>query len=221
MGHASHIQNKNKWDLEETIRQTEQKFTTDLEIIATETTNDKNLLRTLVCLERRTLEQIPDEYKPYQKQLSTIFGVVFYDNRIIIPKALRTTIILLIHKGHAVINKMTAAAKPFWWPRITRDILQKCDECIPCEMACKNFKRQLPIAETNYSPTVEKINQEIQLDFIGPISFRHRRFYLLLSIDRYSRWPTACICEAATGRTAKFFGTICYNKWPTINHYNG
>ena len=205
MGQASHIQNENKWDLEETIRQAEQKFTTDLKTIATETTNDEKLLKTLVCLERRTLEQIPDEYKTYYKQLSTRFGVVFYDDRIIIPKSLRTTIIMLLHKGHAAINKMTTAAKPFWWPRMTRDIQQKCDVCFPCKMAGKNIKPQIPMTEINYLPPVEKTNQEIQLDFIGPKRSKHRRFYILLSIDRYSRWPAACICESPTGKTAKNF----------------
>ena len=122
--------------MEETIRQAEQKFTTDLKTIATEATNDETILKTLVCLERRTSEQVPDEYKPYQKQLSTRFVVVFYEDP---PK---TTIIMLLHKGHAAINKMTAAAKPFWWPRITRDIQQKCDECIPCKMAGKNIRPQ-------------------------------------------------------------------------------
>ena len=53
---VSHIQIENKWDLEETIRQAEQKFTTDLKTIATETTDDKKLLKTLICLERRTLD---------------------------------------------------------------------------------------------------------------------------------------------------------------------
>ena len=205
MGQASHIQEENKWDLEETIRQAEQKFATDLRTIAKETTDDEKLLKTLVCLERRTLEQIPREYKAYQRQLSTRFGVVFYDDRIIIPKSLRTTIIMLLHKGHAAINKMTAAAKPFWWPRLIRDIQQKCDECIPCKMAGKNIKPQLPMTEINYLPPAEKANQEIQLDFIGPIRFKHRRFYILLSIDRYSRWPAACICETPTGKTAKNF----------------
>ena len=123
MGQASHIQEENKWYLEETIRQAEQKFATDLRTIAIakETTDDEKLLKTLVCLERSTLEQIPEEYKTYQRHLSTRFGVVFYDDRIIIPKSLRTTIIMLLHKGHAAINKMTAAAKPFWWPRMVRD----------------------------------------------------------------------------------------------------
>ena len=137
------------------------------------------------------------------------FGVVSYEDTIIIPKALRTTIIMLLHKGHSAINKMTAAAKPFWWPRITREIQQKCDECIPCKMAGKSIgesiKPQLSMTEINYLPPVEKLNQEIQLNFIGPIRFKHRRFYILLSIDRYSRWPAACICEAPTGRTAKTF----------------
>ena len=35
MGQASHIQKENKWDLEETIRQAEQKLTTGLKNIAT------------------------------------------------------------------------------------------------------------------------------------------------------------------------------------------
>ena len=46
--------------MEETIRQAEQKFKTDLETIATETTNDEKLLKTLVYPERRTAEEIPE-----------------------------------------------------------------------------------------------------------------------------------------------------------------
>ena len=72
-------------------------------------------------------------------------------------------------------------------------------------MAGKNIKPQLPMTEINYLPPAEKTNQEIQLDFIGPIRFKHRRFYIFLSIDRYSRWPAACICETPTGKTAKNF----------------
>ena len=156
VGQTSHVQEENKWDSEETIRQAEQKVTMDLRTIAKERTNDEKLLKMLVCLERRTLEQIPDVYKSYQKQLSTRFGVLFYDARIFIPKSFRTTFIMLLHNGHAVINKMTAAAKPFWWPRLVRDIQQKCDECILCKMAGKNIKPQLPITEINYLAPAEK-----------------------------------------------------------------
>ena len=59
MGQASHTQGGKKWDLEETIRQAEQKFTTDLKTIAAGTTNDDKLLKTLVCIGRKSSEQIP------------------------------------------------------------------------------------------------------------------------------------------------------------------
>ena len=74
MGKASKIQNSEDWDLEETVQQVEQNFATDLKTIAGETTNDVKLLKTLVCLERRTYEQIPEEYREYKKNLSTRFG---------------------------------------------------------------------------------------------------------------------------------------------------
>ena len=100
---------------------------------------------------------------------------------------------------------MSAAAQSFWWPKITKDIQAKCDECIPCRMTGKSLKPQIPMTEINYLPPVEKPNQEIQLHFAAPIRFKQRRFYILVSIDRYSRWPAACICEAPNGRTAKTF----------------
>ena len=206
MGKASKIQQNNEWDLEDTVRQVEQKFATDLKTIAGETTNDEKLLKTLACIERKTLEQMPEEYRQeYKNHLSTRFGVVFYDDKIILPQALRRTIITLLHKGHPVINKMSAAAKPFWWPKLTKEIQNKCDECIPCKMAGKSIKPQIPMSEINYLPPADKPNQEIQLNFIGPIRFKQRRFYILISIDRYSRWPAACICEAPTVKTAKTF----------------
>ena len=131
------MQYNEEWDLEETIRQAEQKFSTDLRTIADETTNDEKLFKTLVCLERRSYEQIPDEYKEHHKNMSTRFGVVFYNDKIVIPKPLRKTFNLLLHKGHPAINKMTHAAKPFWLPKLNKDIQTKCNECIHCKMSAQ------------------------------------------------------------------------------------
>ena len=205
MGKASKIQTSSDWDLKETVRQVDQKFATGLKTVAGETTNEEKLFKTVVCIERNTMEQIPEEYKGYTKHLSTRFSVVFYDDKIIIPQTLRRTIITLPHKGHPAINKMSAAAKPFWWPKLTKQIQNKCDECIPFKMTGKSIKPQIPMSEINYLPPTDKPNEEIQLDFIGPIRFQQRRFFILISIDRYSRWPAACICEAPNGNTAKIF----------------
>ena len=77
MGQASHVQEKKEWNMEKTVRQAEQNFSTDIKMIATETTNDHKILKTLVCLERQTTTQIPDEYKQCIKNSSARFGVMF------------------------------------------------------------------------------------------------------------------------------------------------
>ena len=61
------------------------------------------------------------------------------------------------------------------------------------------------MTEVNYIPPTEKPNQEIQLDFVGPMRFKQRRFFILVSIDRYSGWPAAWICETPTCKTGKSF----------------
>ena len=58
----------------------------------------------------------------------------------------------------------------------------------------------------NYLPPVEKTIEEIQLDFFGPIRFKHRRFYIFISKDRYSRWQAACIWKMPTGKRQKISG---------------
>ena len=112
----------------------------------------------------------------HQKLINTIRDNVLYDDKRIVPQSLRSTVNALLHIGHPSINKMSHAAEPFWWPRMNREIQQKCDECILCKMTCKNIKPQLSMREVNHLPPIEKPNQEIQLDFIGPIKFKQRRF---------------------------------------------
>ena len=64
--------------------------------------------------ERQAPEQVPDEYKEHHQHLTTRFGLVFFDDKIVILQALRRTVITLLHNGHPANNKMSAAAKPFW-----------------------------------------------------------------------------------------------------------
>ena len=91
MGTASKLQYDNQWDLEETVSQVEQKYSTDLRTTADEPTNDDKFLKTLVCMVRQNFEQLPCKYKDHKKNLLTRFGVVFYDDNIVVPKPLRKT----------------------------------------------------------------------------------------------------------------------------------
>ena len=205
MGHAPRIaaQEEINWDLEQAVRETEKNFSTDLQLLVTETTNDPILLKTLVCLERQQHELIPEEYKMHRKQLSSRFGLVFIEDKIIVPKNLRANVISLLHKGQPAINKMTLAARHFWW--MTEAIQKKCETCLPCKMSGKNIKSNIPSIEKNSLPPLNNPNEEIQLDLIGPITERNRRFYILLSMDRYSKWPAASFCASTDGETAVNF----------------
>ena len=69
-------------------------------------------------------------------------------------------------------------------------------------MSGKHIKPNIPTTETNSLPPLNNPNEEIQLDFIGPITERNHRFYILLSMDRYSEWPAACFCASTDGETA-------------------
>ena len=54
-------------------------------------------------------------------------------------------------------------------------------------------------------------NQEIQLVFAGPIKLKTRGdVYILVALDRFSKWPTAQICENTDSRTVlKFLTKFC------------
>ena len=66
----------------------------------------------------------------------------------------------------------------------------------------KSVKPNIPNTEKKVLPPVNSPNEEIQLDFIGPITENHRRFYILLSMDRFSKWPAASLCKYTDGKTA-------------------
>ena len=73
------------------------KTATTLETIAGEIATKEKLFKKLVCLEKKTVDHLPYDYREQKKHLSTRFGVVYYDDKIIIPQALHRTIITLFY----------------------------------------------------------------------------------------------------------------------------
>ena len=119
---------------------------------------------------------------------------------------MRSTIIATLHHGHVSINKMDKAAEAFWWPGLHREIRDKAENCPSCRTAGKNLKTQLPQSEINRLEILTESGQEIQLDFAGPIKLESRGdVYILVAIDRFSKWPTAVICKSTDSRTVKIF----------------
>ncbi|XP_063048477.1 uncharacterized protein K02A2.6-like [Engraulis encrasicolus] len=73
-------------------------------------------------------------FYPARHHLSEARGLVLYDDRIVIPQALRTDIMKKIHAGHQGLTKCRERARlSVWWPGIGSDIkatVSKCKFCI-------------------------------------------------------------------------------------------
>ena len=139
MGHAQQTaEEQNDWNLEQAVRK-RRSFFTGLQLLMTETTNDPNLLKTLVCLERQQYEMIPEEYQTHRRKLSSRFSLVFMEDRIMVPTNLRTTVISLLHKEQDDPGSSTLLVA-----KIAEAIQKKCETCIPCKMSGKSIKPNIP-----------------------------------------------------------------------------
>ena len=87
---------------------------------------------------------------------------------------------------------MTELANRVWWPFCIRDLLNRSRLCKSSTDLGKNLKAILPSNKfKRLTPCVEP-NQEIQLDFAGPIyDGQKKEIYIFVCIDRFSNCPTA------------------------------
>ena len=91
------------------------------------------------------------------------------------------------------------------------------ENCPSCRASGKSLKTQLPQTEINRFDILNEPNQEIQLDFAGPIKFKTRGdVFILVAVDRFSKWPTAQVCKNTDSRTVvKIFNKILFRHWYT------
>ena len=119
-----------------------------------------------------------------------------------IPTQLRKRIRNAIHRNHPGQSGMMHLANLIWFPKIHRQIVILTENCTPRIKIDKNLKPVTPKSLTTQLPTLTKTNDEIELDFAGPISDEQLKdSYILASVDRYSRYPKAKIyhdCDADT-----------------------
>ena len=140
---------------------------------------------------------IPEDYKHLAKRRTHRWGITMVDDRIIIPKSLRYAALNALHFGHPGVNKMCNDAVIFWWPNMRADIEKKAKTCSACLNAGKNLKTQLPNTEKSIIEPPKNPGQEIQIDFTGNLNSEHLNYssFILIAVDKNSRWPVAKICK--------------------------
>ena len=91
----------------------------DLQSLVEETAQDTKILDAIVVLETGKFENISYPYRPHGEYLETRFGLLFYNEKLVIPEALRSTRIAMLHQGHVSINEMDQSAEASEGPAYT------------------------------------------------------------------------------------------------------
>ena len=158
------------------------------------------------------LQEISPYLFSYWRDLSVKHGCVCLDERIAIPKSIKDAVLEDIHSTHPGSFAMLSLAQNIWWPYIHRDILAKVSECKACTDIGKNLKSVIPHRKWAPLPKCSEPNDEIQLDFGGPIlNEKGIEQYFITSIDRYSKYSTAEIVNNASGSNViKFLNQYIY-----------
>ena len=72
-----------------------------------------------------------------------------------------------------------------------REILAKTSDCVQCTDIGKNLKTVIPKSKWHPHKLCQEPNEEIQIDFGGPIlNEKDLKIYILTCICRYSKYST-------------------------------
>ena len=200
---------------EDNVRKAEIEFMADLKTLVKETARDRDLIATTMGLEKRDNDMIPDDYFRFVSKLSARFGILFMDDKVIVPKTMREWVLNAPHFGHPGLTKMVNDSRIFWWPGILDDIHEKHRNCTACINAGKNLKTQLPKTEKSKILTAKEPGEELQLDFTGKI-FNEKitgHPQILVAVDHFSKWPTAKICSNTETKTVTKFLENYFNLY--------
>ena len=118
-------------------------------------------------------------------------GCVCVDEKVAIPNVLREAMISDIHVSHQGTWVMICMTTHCWWPYMNRESLVKATECKPCTSMSKNCISLIPAKHFRPHISCVEPNQEIQIDFGGPIfDKKGSEVYFLAAIDLFSKYPT-------------------------------
>ena len=148
----------------------------------------------------------------FWKDLRVKSGCLCVDQRVEIPNSIKEAVLESFHMTHPGSWGMISLSQYAWWPYMHREILAKTSDCVPCTEIGKNLKPIIPKSKWHPHKACQEPNEEIQIDFGGPITNdKDKDIYFLTCIDRYSKYPTVRIFENANGvNVVKFLRDYAY-----------
>lgn len=127
--------------------------------------------------------KIPNSAKQYYKiknDLTEHKGIIFYKQKIVIPKSMRNLILEKIHIGHPGINKSIQRANTaVYWPGINSQIENLVNKCKMCQIYSNSLPKEPIINHEIYSTPWYKVGIDI---------FEFKNEYYLIAVDYYSKY---------------------------------
>ncbi|XP_044760853.1 uncharacterized protein K02A2.6-like [Coccinella septempunctata] len=141
-------------------------------------------------------KHIPDECKPFYKMKDAIYveaGIVFYEDKIIVPKSMQKQIIETLHnKGHLgtrrTINK---ARKLFYWINMTTDITNYIKQCRVCEKYMPRNRKE---------PMMPHTIPKLRFNKVACDSLEYGSKPYLVTVDYFSHWMDLVPLQDKTSR---------------------
>lgn len=166
-------------------RDTEHMMSITWERLQTETGNDPGMVSLLQSLRQDFPEDsrhLPSvgPFWQYRHSLYESFGVLLYNDRVVIPPSLRQTALKTLHSAHQGATTMSNRAKSIiFWPGMTDDIKRTRATCRDCN---NNAPSQAPLPATPATPPSTPF-EEVFADYFDCVG----RHYLVVG-DRLSGW---------------------------------
>ena len=110
---STEINAAEKESIEDTIKKAEKDFALDLNMLAFESSIDEQINRTITALEDDQPTTIRPPFNIHSPHLNTRFGLLFYNDKIVIPEHIRNSVLAILHQGHVSITKMEDIIETF------------------------------------------------------------------------------------------------------------
>ena len=121
----------------------------------------KKIIKAIEEDSEQDIAQLGNYYKSFINNLHVSGGCLYFDDRLVIPACLRSTMLHRLHEAHPGQFAMESLATQYiYWPKIYREIQVHGENCIECVEAGKNLKPLLNHNNLGKLPTVEEPNQE-------------------------------------------------------------
>ena len=156
-----------------------------------EATNADRTLQGLRAAIRTGHWETVKQYKPIKDEITVgSNNIILRGSRIIIPDALRQRAIDIAHESHQGISKTKALLREKVWffgmDELVQETLESC-------LACQAVGKPAPPAPLQQIEMPNAPWEQVHVDYCGPVPTGE---YLLVVIDRYSRFPEVAIVNS-------------------------